>query len=169
MKYLLFLLLTSCPVESKKLIADELPAAICHSPLKIIDTGLELRFIANCDSENPTIWVKAKGTIGPIGKTGLQGEKGSRGGSGSRGPTGPKGEIGPSGSGEQTFVTVCRHSPKDHIDRTTSISVSELISSSWGSDTVYDYSGACQNTGECSCDKCQNLVDIEPVWYHSQN
>lgn len=85
MKYLLFLLLTSCP-ETKKLIADELPAtsAICHSPLKIIDTGLELRFIANCDSENPTIWVKAKNGID--GKQGLQGEKGSKGGSGSRGP-----------------------------------------------------------------------------------
>lgn len=156
MKTLLIALLAiaSCANNEPAFAEETEPAAPCHEPIKIVDTGAKLIFITNCQTESPLEFVKP--VDGNDGEQGIQGETGERGSSGGRGPTGSTGPQGP--SAEEIFGVICNHG-RDHIDRTLSISTSELVFSKWGVASEFDYPGPCENSGQCSCDQCPRFAN----------
>lgn len=78
--------------------------------------------------------------------------KGDKGKDGKDGKDGMDGE-----NSQEQFVNVCVHD-NDHIDKTYSISVSELIKGRWGMTGQYDYAGNCDAENQCSCDRCPRFV-----------
>ena len=139
--------LMSCALNDPPVSASE-DVAPCHFPVKIERTDSKIVFTP-CNGD-PT----------EVSFAELKGDRGAAGAQGESGPRGPAG----SGSSE-VMVTVCRHDPQSHLDKTWSISVGDLITTSWGHDSRFDYAGSCQYENQCVCDRCGYHFD-EPKFIH---
>jgi hypothetical protein len=154
MKILLVTLIAiaACANKDRPAIAAETENP-CHLPIKIVDTGDKFLFILNCKPSEPVEFIKP--LDGKPGKDGSKGDKGDKGSTGRTGSTGAKGDQGD--SAEEIYGVVCNHG-RDHIDRTLSISTSDLVFSKWGIASEFDYPGPCENQGQCSCDACPSFA-----------